>query len=98
MTIRPAVPDDADRITRLYLESAEHHASLDPERYFGYPRLSRYRPVTGSGGHQVRTASRSSRRLRSVPDTRITVSVHNLYEQLKTGVADTVRASHHSST
>jgi ribosomal protein S18 acetylase RimI-like enzyme len=34
MTIRPAVPEDADRITRVYLESAEHHAGLDPERYW----------------------------------------------------------------
>jgi len=33
-TIRPAVPEDADRITRVYLESAEHHAGLDPERYW----------------------------------------------------------------
>lgn len=31
--IRPAVPEDAGGITRTYLESAEHHAGLDPERY-----------------------------------------------------------------
>jgi ribosomal protein S18 acetylase RimI-like enzyme len=34
ITIRPAVSEDADAITRTYLESAEHHARLDPERYF----------------------------------------------------------------
>jgi ribosomal protein S18 acetylase RimI-like enzyme len=31
--IRPAVADDADGIARIFLESAEHHASLDPARY-----------------------------------------------------------------
>jgi GNAT superfamily N-acetyltransferase len=33
-TIRPAGVDDADGITRIFLESAEHHASLDSELYF----------------------------------------------------------------
>ncbi|HET7873624.1 MAG TPA: GNAT family N-acetyltransferase [Terriglobales bacterium] len=33
ITIRPAVLEDADGIARAYLESAEYHASLDPERY-----------------------------------------------------------------
>lgn len=32
-TIRPATARDADGIARTYLESAEHHAQLDPERY-----------------------------------------------------------------
>jgi ribosomal protein S18 acetylase RimI-like enzyme len=31
--IRPAVPEDAERIARTFLESAEYHAELDPERY-----------------------------------------------------------------
>jgi lactoylglutathione lyase len=31
--IRPAVPEDADGIARTFLESAEYHAELDPERY-----------------------------------------------------------------
>jgi GNAT superfamily N-acetyltransferase len=31
--IRPAVPKDADGIARTFLESAEYHAELDPERY-----------------------------------------------------------------
>jgi GNAT superfamily N-acetyltransferase len=34
VTIRPAVPDDADGIARAFLESAEYHAGLDPERYW----------------------------------------------------------------
>jgi ribosomal protein S18 acetylase RimI-like enzyme len=33
VTIRPAVPEDADGIARTFLESAEYHACLDPERY-----------------------------------------------------------------
>ncbi|MFL6448921.1 MAG: GNAT family N-acetyltransferase [Bryobacteraceae bacterium] len=31
--IRPAVPNDADEIASTFLESAEHHAELDSERY-----------------------------------------------------------------
>jgi GNAT superfamily N-acetyltransferase len=34
LTIRPAVPEDADGITRTFLESAEYHANLEPERYW----------------------------------------------------------------
>ena len=33
ITIRPAVSEDADGIARTFLESAEYHARLDPERY-----------------------------------------------------------------
>jgi ribosomal protein S18 acetylase RimI-like enzyme len=33
ITIRPAGSEDADGITRTFLQSAEYHASLDPERY-----------------------------------------------------------------
>ena len=33
ITIRPAVAEDAEGITRTYMESSEHHARLDPERY-----------------------------------------------------------------
>lgn len=44
--VRPAVPDDANAIARIFLESAEHHAGLDPLRY-AVPSfdviLSRYR-------------------------------------------------------
>lgn len=33
VTIRPAASEDADGIARTFLESAEYHARLDPERY-----------------------------------------------------------------
>ena len=33
ITIRPAVVEDANGIARAFLESAEYHARLDPERY-----------------------------------------------------------------
>lgn len=33
IAIRRAVPEDAEGITRTYLESAEHHAGLDSELY-----------------------------------------------------------------
>jgi ribosomal protein S18 acetylase RimI-like enzyme len=33
ITIRMAVSEDADRIACVFLESAEYHARLDPERY-----------------------------------------------------------------
>ena len=32
--IRPAVPDDAEAIAQTYIESAEYHAGLDPDRYW----------------------------------------------------------------
>ena len=32
--IRAATGEDADGISRIYQESAAHHAQLDPERYF----------------------------------------------------------------
>jgi ribosomal protein S18 acetylase RimI-like enzyme len=34
VTIRPATPADAAGISQVFLESAEHHARLDPDRYF----------------------------------------------------------------
>jgi ribosomal protein S18 acetylase RimI-like enzyme len=34
ISIRTAVPEDAEGITRTFLESAEFHASLEPERYW----------------------------------------------------------------
>jgi ribosomal protein S18 acetylase RimI-like enzyme len=33
ITIRPATTEDASAITRVYMESADHHARLDAERY-----------------------------------------------------------------
>jgi ribosomal protein S18 acetylase RimI-like enzyme len=33
IAIRPAISEDADGIARTFLESAEYHARLDPERY-----------------------------------------------------------------
>ena len=53
ITIRPAVSGDADGITRTYLQSAEHHASLDPERYLLPPFetvSARYRERAAGGG------------------------------------------------
>jgi ribosomal protein S18 acetylase RimI-like enzyme len=46
ITIRPAVADDADGIIRTYLESADHHTRLDPDRYLIPPMevvVARYR-------------------------------------------------------
>ena len=34
ISIRSASPADAEGIARIFLESAELHAGLDPERYF----------------------------------------------------------------
>jgi ribosomal protein S18 acetylase RimI-like enzyme len=51
--IRPAVSGDCDGIARTFLESADHHAQLAPERYFRPTAESvsaRYRH-----GHQVAT-------------------------------------------
>ncbi len=46
ITIRPAVAQDAEGITWIYLESAAYHAGLDAERYWIPTReaiLARYR-------------------------------------------------------
>jgi hypothetical protein len=46
VTIRPAALGDAEGIARTLLESAEHHAGLDGERYWVPPAdtlLTRYR-------------------------------------------------------
>lgn len=46
ITIRPAVSEDADGIARVFLESAEYHERLDPERYSPPPAetiAARYR-------------------------------------------------------
>lgn len=60
MTIREATRKDAHGIAQVYLESAEHHAALDPERYF-VPDVSsivsRYQEgqqhIEESAGHAV---------------------------------------------
>ena len=44
--IRPATTEDAEGIASVYLQSAEHHAAIDPERYYVPDRaaiLERYR-------------------------------------------------------
>jgi ribosomal protein S18 acetylase RimI-like enzyme len=44
--IRPAVPGDAEGITRVFLESAAHHGRIDAQRYYVPDRLAiveRYR-------------------------------------------------------
>ena len=46
ITIRAACSEDADGITRTYMESAEYHFRLDPERYWILPAdaiTARYR-------------------------------------------------------
>src|SRR5215472_3729857 len=56
LTIRPAVSEDADGIARAFLESAEHHARLDPERYAA-PALeamaARYREAPHARGEGI---------------------------------------------
>jgi ribosomal protein S18 acetylase RimI-like enzyme len=55
--IRPAVAGDAEGISRVFLESAEHHARIDAGRYYVPDRqaiVERYRrgqqhPVAGPG-------------------------------------------------
>jgi GNAT superfamily N-acetyltransferase len=57
--IRPAVPDDADGIARTFLESAEYHAELDPERYSIPPIdtiVARYREGRQHPSHAGREA------------------------------------------
>lgn len=56
-TVRRAIPADAEGIARTFLESAEYHAALDPERYSAPALgtiLAHYRDVLqqSSGGEQ----------------------------------------------
>lgn len=48
LRIRPATPEDAAGITRVFMESAHYHADLEPERYW-VPAIetvtARYREV-----------------------------------------------------
>jgi len=58
IAIRPAVPEDADGIAPIFLESAEYHAHLDPERYLkpsvetiaARYRAGRQHPTDGNAG------------------------------------------------
>ena len=59
ITIRPAVSEDANGIARTFLESAEYHARLDPERYSApavetivarYRERRQHPPDTGGNG------------------------------------------------
>lgn len=46
ITIRPAVSEDAEGIVAIYMQSADYHAALDPERYWipdAKTILARYR-------------------------------------------------------
>ncbi len=57
-TIRPARPEDAEGLARVYLESAEYHAQLDSERYSvpGADAIaSRYRENRQHAGADGRT-------------------------------------------
>jgi ribosomal protein S18 acetylase RimI-like enzyme len=61
VTIRPAVAQDADGIAATFVDSAHHHARLDPERY-GIPAVdaitARYREGRQhAGDEQARSAT-----------------------------------------
>jgi ribosomal protein S18 acetylase RimI-like enzyme len=52
VTVRTATAQDAEAITRIYIQSADHHANIDAERYCIPPEefiLERYR----TGGQHV---------------------------------------------
>jgi len=55
ITIRRACSEDADGIARTFLESAEYHADLDPERYFA-PAVETISARYREGGQHPRDA------------------------------------------
>src|ERR1700743_1094056 len=58
ITIRPAVPEDAEDIALVFIESAEFHTWLDPERYATptTKTISRYRNSRQHSSHADREA------------------------------------------
>jgi ribosomal protein S18 acetylase RimI-like enzyme len=89
ITIRPTLPQDADSITRIYLESADYHASLDPERYW-VPEVeaiaARYREgrqhPPGAGGEALTLVAELGGDIAGFVDARITHSPDPMHREM----------------
>jgi GNAT superfamily N-acetyltransferase len=90
ITIRPAVSEDADAIARTFLESAEYHARLDPERYL-IPALetvsTRYRerrqhPANGCGEGRITLVAERGREIVGFIDVRLEGSPDPMHRRI----------------
>lgn len=88
LTIRPATADDAEQIVRAYLDSAEHHARLDAERYAVPPieiALARYRDglrPSGDAPTSVTLVAESSGEILGFVDARLDRSPDPMHRDL----------------
>ena len=102
--IRQAIPEDAEGIARVYLESAEHHARIDPERNH-VPgramieeryRASRQHPVSASGA--VTLVAEAGGEILGFLDARIDHPFDPMYRQMAyCFIADVAVAESHRS-
>ncbi len=89
ITIRPAVAQDADGITRVYLESADYHAGLDAERYWipsAEAILARYRAgrqhPPEAAGKAVTLVAEMGREIVGFVDIQLTRSPDPMHREL----------------
>jgi ribosomal protein S18 acetylase RimI-like enzyme len=76
ITIRPARSEDAEGIARTFVESAEYHARVDPERYFApafETILGRYREGRqhSQGGQSITLVAEVSGEIVGFVDARL---------------------------
>jgi ribosomal protein S18 acetylase RimI-like enzyme len=105
ITIRPAVSGDAEGIARRFLESAQYHASLDPERYSvpGFETISaRYRegrqyPPHAAGGG-ITLVAELSREIIGFIDARLEQSLDLMHrETIYCHIAEIAVSSRHQN-
>ncbi len=105
ITIRPSVSQDADGIARTFLESAEYHARLDPERYSvpAYETISaRYRDglqhPPEAGGESITLVAELSGEIVGFADARLVQSLDAMHrEMIYCHVAEIAVNSRHQS-
>lgn len=89
VTIRPAVSEDADGIARTFLESAEYHARLDPERYSApavetmsaYYREGRQHPAR-AGGDSITLVAELGSEIVGFIDARLEQSLDAMHREM----------------
>ena len=89
ITIRPGSSDDAEGIAAVFLESAEYHAQLDPERYWvppGETILGRYRHgrqhQTDEGQQGITLVSEVGGRIVGFIDARLERSPDSMHREM----------------
>ena len=89
ITIRPAISEDADGITRVYLDSAEYHAGLEPERYWIPPAetiSARYREgrqhSPAAGGQAITLVAELSGEIIGFIDARLDHSPDPMHREI----------------